>query len=96
MDQRDLALWLTQMLMRGRVGEAYNVGSEDAVSILDLAHLVRDIVAPQKPVHRPERPAPEDAERNRYVPSTEKASRELGLSLRWPLDRAIAYAAEAI
>jgi dTDP-glucose 4,6-dehydratase len=36
----DLAVWLLTLLVRGQAGAAYNVGSEDAVSIGDLAHRV--------------------------------------------------------
>jgi len=79
MDQRDLAAWLMALLERGRSGEAYNVGSDEAVTVRELAHLVRDIVAPDKPVQVAAGPAGTGAG-NRYVPAIEKARRELGVS----------------
>ena len=50
LDQEDLAHWLLTLLERGRPGGAYNVGSDEVVSIAALAHRVRDLLAPGKPV----------------------------------------------
>lgn len=88
MDQRDLAHWLLQLLYRGRPGHAYNVGSDRAIDMAVLAHLVRDLLAPAKPVHIRGLGTAADP-RNRYIPSTTKAQQELGLSLTIPLERAI-------
>jgi nucleoside-diphosphate-sugar epimerase len=84
----ELAEWLWTLLLRGEHGRAYNVGSAEAVSISDLAHLVRDcagthneIVALSKIVA--------GALPARYVPSIERAHAELGLSPRIALSDAI-------
>lgn len=92
LDQRDLAAWLGSLLLLGRSGQAYNVGSDFGVSIADLAHLVRDTLAPNKPVRILGAP---DARqhRNIYVPDITKASTELGLRVTIPLRDAIAHAA---
>jgi len=95
MDQRDLADWLMTLLMHGKSGEAYNVGSDRAISIADLAYLVRDVVSPGKPV-RILGKAVGNAERNRYVPDIGKAERDLGLKCRYGLEEAIGEAAESI
>jgi UDP-glucuronate decarboxylase len=94
LDQTDLAHWLFTLLKRGRPGEAYNVGSDQVISIADLAHLVRDILAPDKPVVILGRPDPRAA-RNRYVPDTRKAHQELGLNVTIPLAEAIRRTGEA-
>jgi len=94
MDQRDLSRWLLTLLCQGRAGQAYNVGSEDAITVADLAHLVRDTLAPNKPVHISSQIRSEL--RSRYVPSTFKARREMGLSLRHSLREAIIKTAELI
>ena len=86
--QSDLAHWLFILLERGRPGQAYNVGSDEVISISALAHLVRDILAPHKPVHILGQPDP-GAARNRYVPDIHKAQRDLGLNVTIPLADAI-------
>ena len=80
LDQSDLARWLSILLERGRSGEAYNVGSDEVISIAELAHLVRDVLAPEKPVQILGNPDP-GAARRRYVPDISKARRELGVSI---------------
>lgn len=80
MDQRDLCRWLLTLLCQGRAGQAYNVGSEQAISIADLAYLVRDTLTPNKPVlisHEQHNHL-----RSRYVPSTLKARLEMKLNLQ--------------
>jgi len=76
--QKDLAHWLLSLLVHGRPGHAYNVGSNEVISIADLAHLVRDILSPDKHVRFLVRPDLGVA-RNRYVPDIRKARQELGL-----------------
>ena len=39
----DLVWWLLKLLLDGQSGEAYNVGSDESVSIFDLAQLVKRI-----------------------------------------------------
>ncbi len=88
LDQSALAHWLLTLLEHGRPGQAYNVGSDEVISIAALAHLVRDILAPEKPVHILGQPDP-GAARNRYVPDIRKAQQDLGLSVTIPLAEAI-------
>lgn len=92
MDQRDLVDWLLTILERGESGRAYNVGSDEAISIADLAYLVRDTLSPEKPV-RILGKAVGNAERNRYVPNVTKARRELGLDLTFSLRESVREAA---
>ena len=92
--QSDLAHWLFTLLEHGSPGQAYNVGSDEVISIAALAHLVRDILAPDKPVHILGQPDP-CAARNRYVPDICKIERDLGLTVSVPLAEAVCCAAEA-
>jgi UDP-glucuronate decarboxylase len=88
MDQRDLAHWLNKLLASGRAGQAYNVGSDHAITIRELAYLVRDTIAPKKSV-RIIGQASEQNFRNRYVPSIQKARSELELCLDFSLEASI-------
>ena len=86
--QQDLAHWLFHMLLDGAAGQAYNVGSDKAISIADLAKLVRDQIAPQKEVIIRDK-VKENLERNRYIPNIQKAKIELGLSVSIQLSDAV-------
>jgi len=84
----DLAVWLWTILIRGESGHPYNVGSGDAVSIAQLAHTVVEAVAPGTPVEIASTPVP-GSPMLRYVPSVERAARELGLHPIIGLDEAV-------
>jgi nucleoside-diphosphate-sugar epimerase len=83
----DLTIWLLAMLVRGRPGRAYNAGSDEAVTIAELAQRVA-AVAPGKPVVRI-LGTPSDRVGSRYVPDIALAQSELGLVPRVHLDDAI-------
>lgn len=84
----DLAKWLLTLLLKGRSGEIYNVGSEDAISIADLAYKVRKVLNSTSDVLVCNTPKP-TGNHERYVPSTIKARRELGLTCTVELDNSI-------
>lgn len=83
----ELADWLWVILLRGVHGRPYNVGSGEALSILDLAQRVRDLLAPNSPVQIDEEAG--QGPPMRYVPSVERAFQELGLDDCVGLDEAI-------
>jgi dTDP-glucose 4,6-dehydratase len=84
----DLADWLVTLLLKGRSGEAYNVGSEKAISIADLAHLVRSVAGTDNEIKVFRQPVPGSLPA-RYIPATKKAADELGLRLQVGLKKAI-------
>ena len=84
----DLAIWLWTILVHGRSCRAYNVGSDEVVSISELARMVADSVQPPVAVEIERRPE-HDGRRQRYVPSIERASTELGLRPWVPLAEAL-------
>ncbi len=89
----DLAIWLWTILILGESGRPYNVGSEVDVSIADLAQLVARVVRPGLPVRIAASAVP-GAPVARYVPSTERATTELGLQARVMLDQAVSRTAD--
>lgn len=95
LDQGDLAHWLLTLLARGRSSEAYNVGSDQALTIAELAELVRRLLAPASAVRLLRKPGADTAIRNRYVPSIAKANGELGLGVATSIEDAILKIAQA-
>lgn len=84
----DLAIWLWTILARGQSGRTYNVGSEELISIGELARAVAGVEPPTMEVVILRRPlAGQLAER--YAPSTARARAELGLQQWISLDDAL-------
>jgi nucleoside-diphosphate-sugar epimerase len=84
----DLAIWVWTILAEGESARPYNVGSADALTILDLARTVAQVTAPQRPIEiaaQPQLGIPA----SRYVPCTRRAEDELGLHARIELPDAI-------
>jgi nucleoside-diphosphate-sugar epimerase len=84
----DLAIWLWTILFRAPSLRAYNVGSEDAVSIRELAQTIANNVSPGLPVQcgpsgRSGTPP------HRYVPSTARAQADLNLRQTVPLAESV-------
>jgi len=84
----DLTSWLWTILFRGAVSRPYNVGSSDALTIADLAHVVATIFTPTVSVTIAKPPSPQTAA-ERYVPSVARARSELGLQQHISLSEAI-------
>ncbi len=84
----DLAIWLWHLLVRGTANRAYNIGSEDAHTIAEAAHLTARTLHPGLPVQIDRIPNPA-APMNSYVPSTARARGELGLTQTIPLTEAL-------
>jgi len=75
----DLAEWLWTILKKGRTGETYNVGSNEAITIADLAHLVSSCFKTKPEVIIKGKPSGED---DMYVPDVKKVKNELCVSER--------------
>lgn len=83
----DLAVWLWSLLLRGVPGRAYNVGSENPVTLLALAKVISSELGASG-VSVQHRPLP-DGVMDSYVPSTQRARHELGLSENFTLPEMI-------
>jgi nucleoside-diphosphate-sugar epimerase len=84
----DLMIWLWTMLFRAPSLEVFNVGSDQAVSILELAQTVAAALDAKAGIHVAHR-AVQSAPVQQYVPSTRKAEQQLGLQRRISLEEAI-------
>lgn len=83
----DLVDWLLTMLYASKKNEIYNVGSSVAISIHDLAYLVRKVVGKEKLPIIIQNDA--SVPSNSYIPNNEKATKQLGLNVKIDLENAI-------
>jgi len=83
----DLTFWLWTVLVNGKISTPYNIGSEEAISIGELATLV-DRTLGGKGVTVRENPRA-GVSPKRYVPSVQRAKAELGLTQTVTLEQAI-------
>jgi dTDP-glucose 4,6-dehydratase len=88
----DLAVWLLTILLEGRPGRAYNVGSDEPIDIQSLAGLVDRTVGAARGVTVMKARSSQPPER--YVPSIARVRSELGLDVWHPLDLAIRKTAQ--
>ena len=68
---RDLAIWLLKLLIDGDSGEIYNVGSDEAYTIIELAEIIRNVISPAKKINVLGHQKLE--QRMNYIPSIDKA-----------------------
>jgi nucleoside-diphosphate-sugar epimerase len=83
----DLAVWLWTILGRGALGRPYNVGSDKAVTLREVADVVNAVASPGGSVDI--RGTAASGPSSRYVPSTLRARLELGLAETVQLEDAI-------
>ena len=84
----DLMIWLWTILLNGKVNEIYNVGSEEVISILDLAKTVIE-ESGSALKYETHKLSPNNASPINYVPSTQKSQEELGLKQNYSLPESI-------
>lgn len=83
----DLVEWLFTLLAQGEKGVPYNVGSDEAISIQDLARRIKSVLKSNLPLVI-ERTPISGTPANRYVPDIARA-KLLGLTVKTSLDNAI-------
>jgi len=83
----DLVIWLLTLLLKGRSNQPYNVGSDQAIS---LAELARQVATATRGVTVEIAQVPATDSPERYVPDIKKARNELGLNVSIPLTLGLA------
>ena len=83
----DLVEWLFAILERGGAGRPYNVGSDEAVSIRELAETVRRALGAKNDIVV--KGASQGGPPSVYVPVVERARKELGAEVKIGLEEAI-------
>lgn len=84
----DMAAWLWAVLIEGTPGRAYNVGSDQSLSISDLASLICRLLEIEPRIYIRQK-ADKGSQPVRYVPDIARARDELGLPAPIDLDEAI-------
>jgi nucleoside-diphosphate-sugar epimerase len=84
----DLAIWLWTMLAAAPANRAYNVGSDESVSIAELARLTAATLNPALAIQIDGTATPGTSPAT-YVPDITRAQAELGLRVTVPLAEAI-------
>jgi len=84
----DLAVWLWTILTHGESARPYNVGSGRLVTIEGLARTIVKVANEGTPIEIAGTPVP-GAPPARYVPSVERAHKELGLEPLIPIEEAV-------
>ncbi len=87
LDAEDLAFWLLTILLQAKNGEIYNVGSDQSITIKDLAYKIA--VRFDDVQVKIENNNSETIRSNTYVPSIEKAKKNLGLNVITSLESSI-------
>jgi nucleoside-diphosphate-sugar epimerase len=84
----DMLRMLWGLLFRGAPGRAYNVGSDEPVSVLDLARIVAQIIGRPGDIRIAEQPLPGRLPA-RYVPDISRMQSDLGIRPAEPLDTVV-------
>ena len=96
MDQRDLSQWLSTLMLSATKSKVYNVGSEESISIKELALLVRRVTNARSQIKILGKPSiGAAAHRNQYIPDISRA-KELQLDNKYNLSDAISYTFEKL
>ncbi len=85
----DLVKWLITILVKGKSRDSYNVGSDQPISIFDLAQHILKISRTNKSKINVLGKSTPGAAPDRYIPDITKAEVELGLKIQVPFHNAI-------
>lgn len=72
----DLTLWLWILLLKGRDKEIYNVGSEDEISVAELAHMIKTTLKSNVEIEV----LGKELELNRFIPENKKIRSEFKIN----------------
>jgi dTDP-glucose 4,6-dehydratase len=84
----DMVAWLWAVLIKGHPGRAYNVGSEEILSIHSLAEKISSVFERTLPIAVQQAASP-NAVASYYAPNTERVRQDLQLPAPIALDEAI-------
>jgi UDP-glucuronate decarboxylase len=91
LDVNDLIIWLLRLTSTACKHKIYNVGSDQSLTILDLAKKIRNIISPEKEINilGDLTHSIGNFSRDYYVPNIDRAKNELALEVWIDIDKAI-------
>ena len=91
LDVDDLSIWLLEMLVSKTPAKVYNVGSDESISILKLAELVKDLINPKLRIDCKGNSnlSVGSFSRNFYVPNIDRVKNDLNLDVWTSLKKTI-------
>ena len=84
----DMIIWLLTILIKGQSCQPYNLGSDEGISIADLAQKISTVAQSPSKISIASSPL-NDGKAQRYIPNISKAQSELNLGIYTDLDTAI-------
>ena len=98
MDVNDLTVWLLKLMTSPCQHKIYNVGSDQILSILNLAKKIQKIISPSKEIKvlGDSTHSIGNFSRSYYAPNIDRAKNELGLDLWISLDESIVRIMERV
>lgn len=84
----DLVIWILTILLQGRSMHPYHVGSEEAVSIAELAQLISKLSPNPSPIRILGTPRP-NVFPERYVPANKRTCEELKIRMQIGMEEAL-------
>jgi len=85
----DLCEWLWKSLIHGEKGEIFNVGSDEAVSILELAQMINEVAGSSSAEIIVKEKSLTNALPARYIPNIDLIKNRLGVTIKVSLKEAI-------
>jgi dTDP-glucose 4,6-dehydratase len=86
----DLVVWLLRILCQGKTAYPYNVGSDDPITITELAYLTARVAKISEPkITIMDQPSSNKLQ-DRYIPDIARAQNELGLEIVVKVEEAMA------
>lgn len=90
----DLVVWLLALACKGKAGEPYNVGSDEAFRLDELTQLISDTLGLGTPVEILNQPT--STSRIRYVPAVSRIRQELGVKIWTDMTTGVKRMAECL
>ena len=84
----EMAYWMLRILLSGKSGHNYNVGSPNPISLKDLATKVSNNFSPLPPILS-RNGAETEATHSKFIPNIDVVKKEMSLDIKIDIDEAL-------